>query len=298
MILDPDRSLSHALTQFMVKRYARAVSMELGDWLEQNPPPSICEPKYDGFRVFIFKSGEKLLLTTRHGVIYSQGSHPQLFKKIAPLRKGTGVPEKVVLDGEYIAPDGLSIFDVIRIGEDEVTEKPLIERKKILASILSGGREFLSVKYEFAGSYQEIMKYKSKLIADGAEGVVIKNPGSRYGQKNSWLKLKKFDTVDCFVTGIDRTIEMDRTGIPHSWFIGLYDDRGQVMEMGKVGTYLKEVDPSRIKVGTVIEIRFQEVTVDLKFRGPLIIRVREDKKKEDCTFSQIPAISRKQPPLK
>lgn len=287
--------MSTALTRFMTERYSRSVSMDLGEWLSLNPPPCICEPKYDGFRVFLFKSAEKILFSTRHGVIYSENSHPQLFRKIKPLTMEKDVPDRLVLDGEYHAPDQLWIFDVLQVNETDVEEKPLTERKAILSEILSGDREFLLVKYQFANSYEEIMEYKSRLLAEREEGVVVKNPSSRYGQKNSWLKLKKFDSVDCFVVGIEKTGDMETTGIPHSWFLGLYDDSGEVKNMGKVGTYLKEVDPLQIKIGTVVEIRFQEVTEEEKFRGPLILRIREDKRKEECTFSQIPPLSKKKP---
>ena len=272
----------------MQEKYARAVSTDLGEWLERNPPPSLCEPKHDGFRVFLYKSGEKILFATRHGQIYSETSHPLLFKKIMPLSRSKNLPEKLVLDGEYKSPDHLWIFDVLQVGEEDITGKSLLERKKILSRLLSGDREFLLVKYELANSFDEIVDYKQKEITLGEEGIMVKNTGSKYDQKGAWLKLKRSDTIDCFVTGIDRTIEMDRTGIPHSWFLGLYDDSGNVEEIGKVGTYLKEVDPAKIGVGTVVEIQYQEVTVDRKLRGPFISRIREDKKKEECLYSQLP----------
>jgi len=278
--------LSQALAEFMLERYARPVNIELGEWLERNPPPCLCEPKHDGFRIFLYKSGEKILFATRHGAIYSETSHPQLFKKILPLRQSKDLPEKLILDGEFHSPDDLWIFDVLQTGEEIVTGKSLLERKKILSGLLSRDREFLLVKYIMANSFEEIMEYKSNEIALGEEGIMVKNPSSTYGQKGAWLKLKRSDTIDCFVTGIDRTIEMDRTGIPHSWFIGLYDGAGKMEEIGKVGTYLKEVDPLRIVVGTVLEVQFQEVTDDRKLRGPFIVRIREDKKKEECTITQ------------
>ncbi len=101
----------------MQEKYARAVSTDLGDWLERNQPPCFCEPKRDGFRVFLYKSGEKILFATRHGQIYSEASHPLLFRKIMPLRKSREFPEKLVLDGEYKSPDKLWIFDVLQVGD-------------------------------------------------------------------------------------------------------------------------------------------------------------------------------------
>jgi len=124
--------MSSALTEFMVENYAKAVSIDLAEWLEINPTPSLCEPKQDGFRVFVFKSREKTLLTTRHGVIYSESTHPRLFKKIEALRSAE-IPDQLVLDGEYVSPDELHIFDVLRIAEEDLTGRILTERKKILS---------------------------------------------------------------------------------------------------------------------------------------------------------------------
>ncbi len=271
----------------MIENYAKAVSIDLASWLELNQLPSFCEAKQDGFRVFLFKSREKILLTTRHGVIYSESTHPKLFKRIEVL-KGVEIPERLVLDGEYISPDELRIFDVLRVGEDDLTGRILTERKKVLSELLTDQRKFLQVPSELKNSFQEIMEYKDEQLSLGKEGIIVKNPLSTYGQKNSWLKLKRHDTIDCFVTGIERTIEMDRTGIPHSWFVGLYNESGEVVDMGKVGTYLKEVDPSKIDVGTVVELQFQEITDDKKFRGPFIIKIRDDKTMKECTTSQVP----------
>jgi len=140
-----------------------------------------------------------------------------------------------------------------------------------------------------AHNYQEIIDFKNDLLSKGAEGLIVKNPNSMYGERNSWLKVKRFNTVDCFVTRHEVTKEMERSGVPHSWFVGLYNESGAVVEMGKVGTYLKDVDPKKIKIGSVIEIQFQEVTEDLKFREPFIIKVREDKRVRECTLLQISA---------
>ncbi|MDA4111849.1 MAG: hypothetical protein OK439_04880 [Thaumarchaeota archaeon] len=282
--------MSAKLTEFMVQNYAKAVTMDLAEWLSLNPLPSFCEPKSDGFRVFVFKSNDKILLATRHGGIYSESTHPILFRKIETL-KAPELPQRIIFDGEYIAPDQLHIFDLLRIDDRDLMSQILLERKKILSELLSGERKSFEVPSVLANSFQEIQDYKKSEVSKDGEGIIVKNPSSFYRQKNSWLKLKRFDTLDCFVTGIERTQEMERTGVPHSWYMGIFDENDRVLEIGKVGTYLKDVDPSRINIGTVVEVQYQQFTEDKKLRGPFIIKIRDDKTKEECKISQIPGYS-------
>ncbi len=272
----------------MIENYAKASNMDLAEWLSLNPPPVICERKFDGFRVFLFKSGQNILLTTRHGRIYSDSTHPALFLTLKPLLDLL-MPKKLLLDGEYVSPDKLYVFDVLRLDEQDTTTLPLDQRKEILSNILHKNKQAKSLEVEIvrARNYGEIRDFMNDQLNKGAEGIVAKNPSSKYGERNSWVKLKRFDTVDCFVTRFEKTQEMEKTGIPHSWYIALYNSAGEAVEMGKVGTYLKEVDPRKIKTGTVVEIRYLEVTEDLKFRQPFIVRIREDKRAKECTTSQI-----------
>ena len=279
--------MSQKLTAFMLENYAKASSMDLSEWLRLNPPPVFCERKFDGFRVFVYKSERNMVLATRHGRIYSESSHPLLFRKISILSKPT-LPQRLIFDAEYVSPDNLHIFDLLRVDEQDTTLLPLHERKRMLSQILreGDGARFEVTTFQ-ANTFQEIVDFKNEILSKGGEGIVVKNPNSRYGEKNSWLKVKRYDTIDCFVTRYESTKEMERTGIPHSWFIGVYNERGEVFEMGKVGTYLKEIDPKKIRIGSVVEIQFQEITEEYKLREPFIIKIREDKQPIECTMTQI-----------
>jgi ATP-dependent DNA ligase len=42
-----------------------------------------------------------------------------------------------------------------------------------------------------------------------------------------------------------------------------------------------------VKKGTVVEVRFQEVTEDTKLRGAFILKIRRDKLPRECLLSQI-----------
>jgi ATP-dependent DNA ligase len=272
------------LPEYVSANYAKAVNKELGQWLSKNPLPSIVEGKYDGIRVFLFKSGDKLVLSSKHGGIYTPKSTPQVFSRVPELLHA---PNRMILDGEYVAREakGLFLFDVLQIDNRDIRPRPLTERKKILHEILKDTG--LEVQYTIARSSERIMELRDEAVKDGREGVMVKNPQSSYGQPGSWLKLKKFETVDVFVSEIVETKEMRSTGIPRSWTVAVYDDNGQVVGLGNVGSVVERVDPRKVKKGSVIEVRFQELTRDKKLRAPFILRIRHDKTPDECLLSQL-----------
>ncbi|HKT22500.1 MAG TPA: RNA ligase family protein [Nitrososphaerales archaeon] len=276
--------MSEELPTYVQENYAKAVKVELGTWLGKNPPPSIVEAKYDGIRVFLFKSGEKLVLSSKHGGIYTPKSTPQVFARVPEF---THAPNRMILDGEYVAKEakGLFVFDVLQVDDRDVRVKPLSERKKILREILRGTG--LEVSYTLARSAEKITELKEASVKEGREGVMVKNPQSTYGQPGAWLKLKRFDTVDVFVTGVVETKEMRSTGAPRSWSVAVYDGNGQLVELGNVGSMVEGVDPWKVKKDSVIELRFQEVTRDKKLRAPFILRIRHDKTPDECLYSQL-----------
>jgi len=276
--------LSDELPNYVQENYSKAVKLDLATWLLSNPLPSIVEPKYDGIRVFLFKSGEKLVLSSEHGGVYTPKGTPQVFTRVPEF---THAPHRMILDGEYVAREakGLFLFDVLQVDDRDLRPKTLNERKKVLKEILKGTG--LEVPCTLARSEARIMALRDKAFGEGREGVVVKNPESSYGQPKSWLKLKRFDTADCFVTDYVETQEMRKSGIPRSWSVAVYDDGGRVVELGNVGSTVEGVDPRQVKKGTVIEVRFQEVTRDRKLRAPFILRIRHDKTPEECLLSQL-----------
>jgi ATP-dependent DNA ligase len=276
--------MSEELPTYVQENYSKAVKMELGKWLSKNPLPSLVEDKFDGIRVFLFKSGDKLVASSKHGGIYTPKSAPQFFSRVPEF---THAPDRMILDGEYVAKEakGLFLFDVIQVDNRDLRQKPLVERKKVLKEILKGTE--MEVSYTLARTAEKIVELRDATVRQGREGVMVKNPQSTYGQPSSWLKLKRFDTVDVFVTDIVETKEFRSTGVPRSWSVAVYDDDGQVVELGNVGSTVEQVDPRRVKKGSVVEVRFQEVTRDRKLRAPFILRIRHDKTPDECLLSQL-----------
>jgi len=275
--------MSDELPNFVLENYAKAVKLDLGTWLLRNPLPSYCEEKLDGVRTFLFKSGDKLVASSKHGGVYTPKGSPKVF---ATVPEFTHAPHRMILDGEYLAKDGgLFFFDVLQVDDRDVRLLPLTERKKILREILHDTG--LEVRYRVAKTVADINGFMDEIVRSGGEGIIVKNPASKYGEANSWLKLKRFDTIDCFVIDYEETPEMKRTGVPRSWYIGVMDAAGRRVNLGKVGAFVEGVDPRQVKLGTVVEVRFHEVTQDRKLRAPFILRIRHDKTPEECLDSQV-----------
>ena len=276
-------SSSEALPTFVAENYSRAVKIDLSEWLLRNPPPTICECKFDGIRVFLFKSGDKLLISSKHGGIYTPKSSPKVFSKLPEFVHS---PNRLIIDGEYVAREGfLYFFDVLQVDDRDMRTMILQERKKVLHEILRGTE--VESEFVLAQSFEEIQKIKEDYVEKGFEGIIAKNPLSTYGQPGSWLKLKKYETADCFVINYEETQEMKTTGVPRSWFIGVFDEKGEVVNLGKVGAFIEKINPKHVTIGSVIEVRYQELTRDRKLRQPFIIRIRHDKTARECMLSQL-----------
>src|SRR5580658_6711806 len=131
------------LPEYVAEHFQHAVKQDLATWLLHNPLPTIVEPKIDGIRVFLFKSGDKLVISSKHGAIYTPKSSPKVFTYVTEFLHA---PNRMILDGEYVSNHGLYFFDILQVDDREVRNLPLNERKKILNEILSGTG--LEVKFD------------------------------------------------------------------------------------------------------------------------------------------------------
>lgn len=148
----------------------------------------IFEEKLDGWRALAV-DGQ---LWSRHG-----NPLPHQFPSL------TSLPADTILDGELVSiQDGRSclrslqrqrgpfqygVFDVLRLGGDDVTGLPLVERRKLLDGLALGEGVFTLAQHEDGVELFQRMK------ADGREGIVGKRLASRYevGKRVfSWMKVK------------------------------------------------------------------------------------------------------------
>lgn len=131
----------------------------------------------------------------------------------------------------------------------------------------------------------------------GMEGLIAKDKRSTYAGRRdpAWVKLKKTHRVTAIVTGYENG-KGARDGKVGALLIGLLNDAGELVPVGKVGTGLKAHDHEPmlevLKAGQefLVEVEFLEFTPEGQLRFPSFKGVRSDVTRAACTLSQIGAL--------
>lgn len=251
--------------------------------------PAALEFKYDGFRMQVHKNKEEVVIYTRRLEQVTK-QFPEVKEFVLKNVKA----QKCILDceaagydkktGKYTPfqsisqrikrkyeieklsqeiPIELNVFDILYYEEENVLNKPLKERRKILEKIITQEpKKIILSKQIITEDEEEAKKFFEESVNQGNEGLMFKNlegiykPGSRVGYM---IKYKSsMDPLDVVVIGAEWG-EGKRSGWFTSFSIACQSEEG-LLEIGKVGTGFKE----KGEEGTT----FEEMTNLLK---PLII---------------------------
>jgi len=177
-------------------------------------------------------------------------------------------------------PVELNIFDILYLNGKNLIKHPLKERRELIEKIVKQEkRKIVVVPNIITDKAKEIKSFYEKSLAAGNEGIMIKNldapykPGARV---NYMVKLKPvMETLDLVIVGAEWG-EGKRSNWLSSFTLACIDEDGNFLEIGKVGTGIKEISkPKDLKVleteFTKKEeegVTFQQLTEELK---PLII---------------------------
>jgi bifunctional non-homologous end joining protein LigD len=199
------------------------------------------EVKFDGYRALLLKNGDAVRIRSRNDKDLSR-NYPAVAKAACRLRATTAV-----VDGELVAVDAAGrpsfqalqhrqahpghtivfyAFDLLHLDGEDLTGRPLAERRAGLPGLLKGSGILFS---ESLGG--TVAQLTSAVRALGLEGVIAKRKDSRYaaGERSAaWQKLK-LDQQQEFVAG------GYRPG-PHgidALLVGYYED-GALRFAGKV----------------------------------------------------------------
>lgn len=294
------------------------------------------EPKMDGVRTLAY-------VTTHGTVLKSRTGRDQTvyYPELVHLAQFVNVPS-VVLDGEIAAleaggrpsferlqqrinisgpreierirrtiPVSLFLFDVLWIDGEDVTGKPLEERRTILEECVTETGP-VKLTYYLDGEGERFFDASKQL---GLEGIIAKRLGSAYqpGKRSKdWRKIKALNRQDCVVLGWTSGTG-SRSKTFGSLLVGAYMDEELIM-IGQVGTgftdaTLADLMPRLIELEAeerpvkeaviagsrratwvrpelVCEVEFLEMTKSGRLRAPSFKGLRFDKAPADCVVER------------
>ncbi|WMJ76072.1 MULTISPECIES: DNA ligase D [unclassified Sedimentibacter] len=213
------------------------------------------ELKYDGFRIVAFVEGNGVRLITRNGNDYAKR-----FQNVAHSIINWSDGRSMVLDGEMTVTDESGrtdfnalqnymknpkfqnliyiVFDILALDGEDLRERHLIERKKILEDLMKDAPQNLYYSRYVTGSGVESFNVACET---GMEGVIGKKIDSVYsGTRNGdWIKLK-CDKRQEFVIGGYSLSDKRISGVS-SLLLGIYKG-DKLLYTGRAGSGISESD--------------------------------------------------------
>jgi bifunctional non-homologous end joining protein LigD len=197
-------------------------------------------------------------------------------------------------------------FDLLYLDGYDLTRCSLIDRKNTLEKVLEPAK---NVRYSdhIIGAGEQLYEELAKVPL---EGMIAKRAASTYLQRRSadWLKVKTVQQIEVVIGGYTQPRKS------REYFgaivVGLYQD-GQLHYVGHTGggfnqrtleqlyrlmqplktdvcPFLEKPKTNEpvqwIKPKLVAQVKFSELTADLRLRQPIFLGLRQDKKPEECRF--------------
>lgn len=197
--------------------------------------------------------GENYILDSECAGINKEGEYLP-FQKISQRIKRKYDIEKTARD----FPIELNIFDIMHYNGKNLMDKELLERRKLLESIIheKKGKIVLTRKL-ISDDENKIKKFYDEALKNGTEGLVVKNIHSHFKPGryvNGWVKIKPIlEPLDLVITG-GIWGEGKRSNWISSFIISCRSGEN-FLEIGKVGSGVKEKGEG---------VKFSELTKELK----------------------------------
>jgi len=236
------------------------VSPMLAKPVTEIPPGQIYEPKWDGFRSIIFRDGDEIEIGSRN-----EKPMTRYFPEVVEAIRAN-FPERAVIDGEIIVADtsrnmldfealqqrihpaasrvkllseqtpaSFVAFDLLAIGDEDLTERPFAERRARLEEVLAAAEPPVYVT-PATSDLETGRRWFAEFEGAGLDGLIAKGKELTYQpDKRAMAKIKHKRTADCVVAGyrVHKSGE-DRIG---SLLLGLYDERDVLVSVGVIGSF-------------------------------------------------------------
>lgn len=227
---------------------------------DATPGGYVYEPKWDGFRAIVYRDGDEVRLDSRNA-----RPMERYFPEVVDAVRAA-LPERCVVDGEIVlvqdgrlefevlqqrihpaasrvrllaeqTPASLVVFDVLALGDDDLTGAPLARRQEALDALALDGPQVhatprtrdVAVAREWFDTFE----------GAGLDGVVAKPlDGTYQPNKRAMLKIKHGREADVVLAGY----RLHKTSTPAepllgSLLLGLFDDAGQLQFVGVAASF-------------------------------------------------------------
>ena len=224
------------------------------------PPGQHYEPKWDGFRSIVFRDGAEVEIGSRNERPMTR-YFPEIVEAVL-----ANFPPRAVIDGEIViadqerntldfealqqrihpatsrvtllseqTPASFIAFDLLALGDDDLTGRPLAERRAALeeALVYAAAPVYLTpVTHDQDVARQWFGRFEGA----GLDGLIAKRLDLSYQpDKRVMTKIKHERTADCVVAGY--RVHKSGPEAIGSLLLGLYDDRGVLASVGVVGAF-------------------------------------------------------------
>ena len=220
------------------------------------------EPKWDGFRAIVFRSGDRFHIQSRDLKPLDR-YFPELHGFL-----GRGLPERCVVDGEIVivGPRGLDFdalqmrlhpaasrvaklsaeipaafvaFDLLAEGDADLRRLPQAERRKRLEAAIRPGE---GLRLTPCRRERDVaLDWFHRFEGAGFDGVIAKHESAPYEPgKRTMVKVKHVRSADCVVAGF-RWHKQGPGTLVGSLLLGLYDDAGALQHVGVTSAFTMTV---------------------------------------------------------
>ena len=224
------------------------------------------EPKWDGFRSIVFRDGDEVEIGSRN-----ERPMTRYFPEVVAAAKAH-LPERCVVDGEIViaagqdrgrsgldfeallqrihpaasrinllagqTPASFVAFDLLALGDEDLTERPFAERRELLERALADAKPPVHLT-PITRDEDTARRWFAEFEGAGLDGLIAKSPEVAYqADKRVMAKIKHKRTADCVLAGyrLHKSGD-DRIG---SLLLGLYDERDTLVSVGVIGAFPME----------------------------------------------------------
>lgn len=287
------------------------------------------EIKWDGYRAVAYCNRKNVELVSRNLTPFTEKYFP-VTDALQQLKLNA------VFDGEIVAVDerGLAvfqslqnwqntpvrlqyfIFDILWLNGYNLTQLPLIERKRILKEVLPEDDEVIKYSDHVIGEGKEFFQVA---VSQGLEGIMAKKSDSIYQvdkRTENWVKIKVSLRQEVVIAGFTEPRRSRK--FFGSLLLGVYDG-DEFVYVGHTGSgfntklleqIYNKLQPlitkecpfekcpkgnmpvTWVKPKLVCEIKFAEWTKDNIARQPIFMGLRFDKKPNEVTFEKMVGIEK------